>query len=191
MKRWTLFATLAAAALAAVVAVGQSTPAFADEHEGDAKAVVGTFNQQQALQPYSQHFMAKRQKISQEIQKEMQAGGEGGNNRQKMMQARQKMQKRMQAARDEVRQRIDDDLAKVLPKVAEDAGVDVIVPEVSYKTDAVQTKDVSQQVTKALGEIAPKTQPTGAAMPGRGQGQKAAGQGKANKGQGQGQGKNQ
>lgn len=212
MRRMLIPSAIATATVALVMALGQFSPALADDHKengsssaSDAKVVVGTFDAQAALKPYREHFRAKQQKIRQQMRKDMQKQMQqqgGGNNqdgqrRQKMMQARrkaqQKAQKKMQKVGEEVRGRMDKDMNKVLPDVAEKAGVDLIVPQVSYKADHVKVKDLSKQVTKAMGEVAPETKkpekPSMPGMPGRGQGQ-GKGQGQ-DKGQGQGKGKGQ
>jgi len=188
MRRIVLTATGVTAALILAITLGQITGAYAQQPESEQTAekgqiVVGTFDQRQAFQPYQQSFAAERQKIQREVQQQMQGQGQQGqgqgqNRRRQMMQARQKMQQRVQEAAEKMRTQMDEDMGKVLPEVAEESGVDLIVPEVSYKKDHIKTKDVSEAVTNAISEIAPSTQPAG------GMGGMMGGQG----GQGRGQG---
>jgi hypothetical protein len=184
--RFNVAVLAAIAAVAVVFAGGSLTPAHAQD--SSEQVVVGTFDQQEAIKPYRDALRAAQQKIRQNMQQQMQGGGQGnqGNRRQAMQQAQQKMQQESQR----IRERYQGDLEEVMPKVADAAGVDVIVPQVSYKRDSVQTKDITEQVIAQLEEVAPKTQPQQpqGMMPGAGQGQ-GGGQGQgAGQGQGQGQG---
>lgn len=207
MQRNLLPMTLAATAIAFLLAAGQFTAVQADEHKDeknakkdadhsaakDGKVVVGTFDQRTALRPYEQHFMAKRRKIMREAQKEVQKqNGGGGNRRQQMMQAQRKAQPRVQKAGQELQKRMESDMDKVLPKVAKENNVDLIVPQVTYKSDKIETKDISAEVTKAIGKVAPETeqpkrQGLQSILQGQGQGKAQGQQGKDAKKQGSGQ----
>jgi hypothetical protein len=198
IRSWKSIVTGGAAAAALAIAVGTLSPALA-QNEGssgsasDAQVMVGTFNQQQVIQPYQQHLQQRMMKIRKEIQSQ----GQGQNQqqrRQQMMQAQKKMKKEQQ----KIQKRYQADLKKIMPQVAENANVELIVPSVTYKTDKVGTKDVTQQVRKRLKKVAPKTQtPSPQGLPGapgqggqggQGQGQGGdQGQGGGNAGQGQGQ----
>ena len=146
-------------ALALVLSVA-STPAFAQEgsdksakasQDNGAAIEVGTFKARQVFRAY-----AGRQAMMQEMQKARQAAQKARQNgdRQAAMKAARDMQKK----RKQVMGKFQDRMGQAVEKVAKEAGVDLVTTRVEFKSDKVETVDLTKKVTAALNKMVPESE---------------------------------
>ena len=153
-KRWA-FLTAGLGLLAALVLALQPG-ALAQDGEADAgdeaTMVIGTYQPSEAFGSYPgrQDFMQTVQDLRRQAQAAQQAGQPD-----KLMD----LQEQMQQAQQQVVSRFEADLEKVMPKVADEAGVDAVAVQVVHAGEGIETRDVTNTLVKHLGEIAPATQP--------------------------------
>ncbi|MFW6170019.1 MAG: hypothetical protein ACODAD_05975, partial [Planctomycetota bacterium] len=116
------------------------------EQGQQARLQVGTYEAEAAFQAHpAQKGM---QTALQQAQTQMQQAQQQGN--QEMM---QQIQQQFEQAREQAIQQFEQDVSRVLPNVAEDAGVQVVAVEVAYADDDVKTVDITRGLTEALGNL--------------------------------------
>jgi septum formation topological specificity factor MinE len=108
---------------------------------------IGTYQPQQVFRTYHgrEAFMNQLQRWQEQMQSAQEAG-----DRQQIVDVRRQMEQRQQ----EVVQQFREDISQVMPEVAEQAGVDLVVVQVDFKQPAMRTQDVTDQVSAALSELA-------------------------------------
>jgi len=156
-----------AAGLALGVAAFAS-PALAQNEDG---VMVGTFEPRQVFQNYEgrQQMMQNMRQMQQKAQQAQQNGDQ---------QAAQQAQQKMQQQRQQMMQEFRSNMEEAAAQVAEEQNATLVVSEVTYASDEVQTQDLTEQVTKALNESVETGQQQGQSLnlPGAGQQQGQEGQ---------------
>ncbi len=137
----------------AVMAVGVFASGRLEAKE-DSELVVGTYKPRQTFMqsPYQKKMRTEMQKAYKDAQKPMKKAKKKGN--------RKKMQEIQSDLRKKQKQMIDDfrkELEGVFPKVAKKAGVQIIAQGVKYTSKDVKTKDITDDLIKALGGTPKKT----------------------------------
>jgi Skp family chaperone for outer membrane proteins len=132
-------------AVAAVAMLSGGAAVAQDSGSGDGEITVGTYDMRAIFQAYDgrQEFMQRAQEIQQQAQAAQQAG-----DRQKLQQLQQQMQQEQQKMGMKLTEAIDG----IIANVAEEQGLEVVVSEVLYSVDAVETKDVTDAIIKEVNE---------------------------------------
>jgi Skp family chaperone for outer membrane proteins len=128
-------------ALAAVVFIG--SPVHAQD---GSQMAVGTYQAQQIYRNYDgrQQMMQQVRQIQQQAQRAQQSGNQ--------KQARQ-AQQQMRQKRQQIMQKFRADMQKAAKQVAQDEGIDVVAPRVTYTSERAKTKDITKPVTDAMNEM--------------------------------------
>jgi len=144
--------TVAAVALATVVLGGWVVrSSHAQMDQADAAMAVGVYQPQAVFNehPVREEMIGELERVQLQMQQAQQAG-----DTQRIMELQSQMEQKQQ----EVVERFQQDLNRVMPRVAEEAGVKVVAVQVAYVADDVQTKDVTQQVIASVREAAGATE---------------------------------
>lgn len=139
--RWLAPTAIAAIAVAAVVTFGTQRDATA---QADGGITVGTYDQEAVFQQHPAN--EELQAFYQEVQQQMQQAGQ--ENPQQMQQIRQQVEtKRQEAIQD-----FQTSVSEALPKVADEAGVQIVALQVMYSADGIQTADLTEELTEAVSD---------------------------------------
>jgi len=139
--RMKLSSVVAALALVAVAAVAINTAR--GQAADEAGLTVGTYDPQQAFQQYPgrEQLMAQMQQLQQQFMQAQQQ-----NDTATAQNVQQQVQRLQQTAVRDFQQAVQ----KVMPKVAQEAGTQIIALQVAYKSPDVQVKDVTATVVEKL-----------------------------------------
>ena len=121
------------------------------------KVVVGVYQRQKVFSSYPgrQQLVNRMRTLQGKVRKAQQNG-----NQQKMRQA----QKNFRAERTRMLKKYQSDVQKVMPAVARDTGVELIVTSVVYSGKDVKTKDVTKQI---IGQLSANASSAGQAQKGQ------------------------
>jgi Skp family chaperone for outer membrane proteins len=136
------FVSMAVIALL-VIAMGSSFTAQKVQ-AAETEIMVGTYDEQQIFlqHPSLKELQDAQMKARQDLQ-EAQENDDQEKSQQIYMDFSRKQQ--------EIIQNFQDVVAKALPEVAENTGVQVIATQVKYATEGVKVKDITSDVMKAIG----------------------------------------
>jgi uncharacterized membrane protein YhiD involved in acid resistance len=140
---------LAGCGLAVALFAASFTQASAvlDEHDNE-KVGVATYEPQLAFQQYygMQEFNVQMQRMQQEMQEAQQQGDQ-----QRLMQ----LQQEMQQLQTRTVEKFYEDVEKVIPEVAEKAGVELIAIEIVYAGEQFrEPKDITDELIRKVNEEA-------------------------------------
>lgn len=159
IRTWTAACAMVIALVALTVTTWAQTPEapVGKALPSETSVVVGTYQPRDAFSAYHLRdaFIDKVRQLQQEMQKAQQ------NNDSKKMLA---IQNQVQDAQSELIRQFTADLDRVMPTVAKQAKVDLVVVDVAFKSPKIKTKDVTALVIEQLNKHA-ATQPSGKSSP--------------------------
>lgn len=138
---------LAACGLALALFAGGFSQAAATQDDHDTMRL-GTYEPQRAFQQYHgmQDFNQQMQRLQQQAQEAQQQGDQ-----QRMMQIQQEMQQ----LQNQVVEQFHSDVENVIPKVAENAGVQLVAIDIVYAADDLgEPHDLTDQLIQQVNEEA-------------------------------------
>lgn len=143
-KATRVVAGIAVVAVIALAIVWAGWPKAQAAPDDKTVVQVGTYEPQKVFgdSPAGKELQDEVQAIRPAIMKAQQAGDQ-----QKIQQLQQQFQKKQE----EAVEKFESDVEKALPDVAKAAGVGVIALEVVYTAEGIETQDVTEQLTKAIG----------------------------------------
>jgi len=153
IRRPVVLTAIALALVAGLLTFGTSACAQGDSQD-DAGVIVGTYQPQQIAQAtnFQQKLLQKMQGLQQRMQKAQQDGDQA---------AMQQIQGEARQMQQNATQQLLDDIKAVAPQVAETTGATIIATDVTYSSDEVTTKDVTQAIIDAMGAGSASDEPMG------------------------------